>query len=110
MKWKGVLGNLCTHLGQTGPEEHPEDGEMNEMTLPSRQKTRTSSRGVLSPSTLPLVHWGSPQYWIFTRERGSNISFLENLKAIVGFEQRQAYNVHNAILFQWFGQFWNSNK
>ena len=26
----GVLGHLCAHIGRTGPEEPPEDGEMNE--------------------------------------------------------------------------------
>ena len=36
----------------------PEDGEMNEMTLPSR--IRNSSPGGLRPSTLPLGHGGSP--------------------------------------------------
>ena len=30
-----VLGHLCAHVGLTGREEPPEDGEMNEMTLPS---------------------------------------------------------------------------
>ena len=24
----GVLGHLCAHIGKTGPEEPPEDGEM----------------------------------------------------------------------------------
>ena len=33
---------------------HPEDGEMNEMTLPCRQKIRNSIPGGLRPSTLPL--------------------------------------------------------
>ena len=27
-----ALGNLCTHIGQTGPGEPPEYGEMNGMT------------------------------------------------------------------------------
>ena len=38
----GVLGYLCAHIGQTGPGEPPEDGEMNEMTLPSRHRIRNS--------------------------------------------------------------------
>ena len=39
-------------------------GEMNEMTLPSRQRIRNSSPVYvyLRPITLPLGHGGSPQY------------------------------------------------
>ena len=59
---KGVLGHLCAHIGQTGPGEPPEDGEMNEMILPSRQRIRNSSSGGLRPNTLPCGHGGSPQY------------------------------------------------
>ena len=44
-------------IGQTGP---PENGEMNEMTLPSRHRIRNSSPGGLRPSTLPLGYNGSP--------------------------------------------------
>ena len=43
---------------------------MNEMTLSSRHRIRNSSPGGLRPSTLPLGHAGSPQYWIFTSEWG----------------------------------------
>ena len=39
----GVLGHLCAHIGLTGPGEPPEDGEINEMTLPSRHRIRNSS-------------------------------------------------------------------
>ena len=34
------------------------------MTLSSRHRTRNSSPGGLRPSTLPLGHGGSPQYWL----------------------------------------------
>ena len=36
----GVLGHLCAHVGyfKTGPGGRPEDGEMNEMPLPSRHR------------------------------------------------------------------------
>ena len=47
------------------------------MTLPSRHMIRNSSPGGLRPSALPLSHGGSPQYWIFTSERGRNIFFFE---------------------------------
>ena len=39
-------------------------GEMIEMTLSSRHRIRNSSPGGLRPSTLPLGHGGSPQYWL----------------------------------------------
>ena len=35
--------------------------------------SKHSSPGGLKPSTLPLRYRGSPQYWIFTSERGRNI-------------------------------------
>ena len=54
------------------------------MTLPSRRRIQNSRRGGLRPKMLPLGHRGSPQYWIFTSERGRNILFLWNLKARVG--------------------------
>ena len=56
--------------------ELPEDGDMTEMTLPSRHRIRNSNPGVLMPCPLLLIHVGSPQYWIFTDEQGSNILFL----------------------------------
>ena len=37
---------------------------MNEMTLSSRHRIRNSSPGGLRPSTLPVGHGGSPQYWV----------------------------------------------
>ena len=59
-----ALGHLCAHIGWTGPGEPPEDGEMIEMTLSSRHRIRNSIPGGLRPSTLPLGHGGSPQYWL----------------------------------------------
>ena len=43
-----ALGHLCAHIGQTGPGEPPEDGEMIEMTLSSRHRIRNSSPGGLN--------------------------------------------------------------
>ena len=37
------------------------DGEMREMTLPSRHRIRNSNPGGLRPSMLPLGHGGSPR-------------------------------------------------
>ena len=45
-----------------GPGEPHEDGEMSEMTLPSRHRIRNSSPNGLRASTLPLGHGGSLQY------------------------------------------------
>ena len=58
----GVLAHLRAHMGQTGPGEPPEDGEMKEMTLPSRRTIRKSSPGGLRSSTQPLGHGDFPQY------------------------------------------------
>ena len=60
----GVLGHFCAHdcVGYTGPIEPPEDGEMNEVTLPYRHRIQNSVPGGLSSSTLPLGHVSSPQY------------------------------------------------
>ena len=66
-KWNEMnraLGHLCAHIGWTGPGKPPEDGEMIEMTLSSRHRIRNSGPGSLRPSTLPLGHRGSPQYWL----------------------------------------------
>ena len=54
--------------------------DMNKMTLPSRHRIRKSNPGGLRLRTRPLGYGGSPQYWIFTSERGRNISFLWNMK------------------------------
>ena len=34
----GAVGHCCAHIGYTGQGETSEDGEMNEMALPSRLK------------------------------------------------------------------------
>ena len=61
-KMNRALGHFCAHIGQTGPGEPPEDGDMNEMTLFSRHRIQNSSPGGLRPSTLLLGHGDSPQY------------------------------------------------
>ena len=67
----GFRPELCTYRLNC-----PEDGDMNEMTLPSRHRIRNSNPGGLMPSTLPLGHGGSPEHGIFTSERGRNVLFL----------------------------------
>ena len=57
----GVLGQLCAHIGQTGPGESPENGEENQMILPdTRFEIRTQAV------------WGRA-----TSERRRNICFFE---------------------------------
>ena len=41
LRWKRnetnrALGHFCAHIGSIGPGKPPEDGDMSEMTLPSR--------------------------------------------------------------------------
>ena len=57
-----ALGLFCAHTGKNGPGEPPEDGEISEITLPSRHRIRYSNRGGLRPSTLSIGQGGSPQY------------------------------------------------
>ena len=54
---------------------------MIEMTLSSRHRIRNSSPGGLRPSTLPLGHGGSPQY--FTRGWGRNIFVVKTRGPVV---------------------------
>ena len=61
-----VLDYICAHIGQTGPGEPLDDGEVNEMTLSSRHRGRNSSPGGLKSSKLILGHRDSPQYGIIT--------------------------------------------
>ena len=53
-----------------------EDGEMIEMTLSSRHRIRNSSPGGLRPSTLPIGHGGSPQYWVLHVDGGGGNIFV----------------------------------
>ena len=78
MMMNRTLGHLCVHIGQTGPGEPPEYGEMIEMTLFSRHRIRNSSPGGLRPSTLPLGHGGSPQYWLSHVDGEETFLFLSN--------------------------------
>ena len=72
----GVLGHLCHIYCMTG--DSPQDGDMNEMTVPSRHRIQNSSPGGLRASTQPLGHDSSPQNWNFTSERRRNILYLWN--------------------------------
>ena len=59
---------------------------MNEMTLPYRNRIQNSGPGGLRPSTLPVGHGGSPQFWVFTSERWRNFLFLWTWRPEWGFE------------------------
>ena len=48
------------------------------MTLSSRHRIRNSSPGGLRPSTLPLGHGGSPQYWLSHVDGEKTFLFLSN--------------------------------
>ena len=74
------FGHFCAHAEKIGPGEPPENGEMNEMTLPSRHKIQNSNPGGLRPSTLPLGHGDSSQYFYVKKftsgwERNMFVSF-----------------------------------
>ena len=56
----GFLGHLCAHIGLTGPGAPLEDGEMYEVTLPSRHSAQNSNPDGMGPSTLRLGHGASP--------------------------------------------------
>ena len=60
---------MNAHFGYTESGEPPEDGEMNEMILPSSHRIRNSIPSGLILSTLPLCREGS-QNLFFTSERG----------------------------------------
>ena len=47
-----TLGHFCAHVGLIGLGEPPEDGDMSEMTLPSRHRIRNSNPGDMRPSML----------------------------------------------------------
>ena len=49
-----ALGHFCAHTSKIGPGEPPDDGEMSEMTLPSRHRIRNSKPGCRRPSTLTI--------------------------------------------------------
>ena len=53
------------------------------MTLSSRHRIRNSSPGGLRPSTLPLGHGGSPQYWL-SHVDGEETFFFVSLTAETG--------------------------
>ena len=75
----GVLGHIWLSTCKLNwAKESPEDGEMNEMTLPSRHRIRNSSPVALRLSTLPLGHGGSPQYWLSHVDGEEAFLFLSN--------------------------------
>ena len=53
---------------------------MIEITLSSRHRIRNSSPGGLRPSTLPLGHGGSPQYWLSHVDGEETFLFLLNCR------------------------------
>ena len=73
-EWGCSRSATFVHTESTGPEEPIEYAAMNQMTqLNSRRKIRNSSPDDLTPSVLPLVHVGSPQYAIVMSGQGRNV-------------------------------------
>ena len=82
-----TLGHFCAHVGLIGLGEPPEDGDMSEMTLPSRHRIRNSNPGDMRPSMLrtskeviyitalvaDLSVTEAPTILSFTNEFGRNI-------------------------------------
>ena len=79
-----ALGYFCAHIGSIGPGEAPEDGEMSELTLSFRHRIQNANPGGLRPSTLPLGHGGSPQYFYEIYEWMGNKDFCFFLAAETG--------------------------
>ena len=68
-------------------------GDMSEMTLPFRHRIRNSSPGGLRPSTLPLGHESSPQYFYeFTSGWGINIFVFLKLPRLGNESRTLAWN------------------
>ena len=79
MKWNesGFRSLLCTYR-LNWARKPPEDGEVSEMTLPFRYRIRNSNPGGLRPSTLPLSHKDSSQYWVLRVDGEETFLFLSN--------------------------------
>ena len=90
----GVLGYICAHIGYTGPGEPPKNGEVNEMTLPSRHMIQNSSPVGLSPSTLPLGH-GGPHYIESLRVSGEETFYFFETRRPEQFSTFQAGNFNH---------------
>ena len=71
------------------PGEPPEDGEMDEMTLPFRHRIRDSSPCSLRSSSLPLCDGGSSQYLIFMSGK-ETFCFFETWRPECGSNSRSA--------------------
>ena len=50
---------------------------MSGMTLPSKHRIRNSNSGGLRPSTPPLGHGGSPQYWVLGVDGEETFCFFQ---------------------------------
>ena len=72
-----ALDHFCAHTGKIGPGSPLEDGEMREMTLPSKHRIRNLNPGDLRPSTLHLClnKDGRNQY-----HKEGNVLYIVSLK------------------------------
>ena len=78
MKWNesGFRPLLCTY--RLNWARRTSWGWWDEMTLPSRHRIRNSNPRGLRPSTLPLGHGGSTQYWVLGVDGEETFLFLSN--------------------------------
>ena len=83
-KWKwnesGFRPPLCTYRLNWARRTSWGWWEMNEMTLSYRHRIRNLSLGGLRPSTLPLGHGGSPQYWVSHVDGEETFCFFRTAK------------------------------
>ena len=97
-KMNEVLGHICAHIGSPGPVEHPKDGEMNEMTLPSRHRIRDSSPSSgLRPHTYLLVTETPHNIEYFTSERQTGTQQTQNT-SIRFLQRRPLYKYYTDVL------------
>ena len=83
---------LCTYkLNWAG--EPPGNGEMDEMTLPSRHRIRYSSSGSLGPSTLPLGHTEAPQNIEYLRVSGGQTRWNHTVTYDIHYSPKDSKNV-----------------
>ena len=78
------VGPWSLYCWLSGPGEPAENGEMNQMTIPSRHRIQISSPGGLLPSTLPLGHGGSPTQILNVLEWAGTKLFVWNLNTRTG--------------------------
>ena len=68
------------------------------MTLSSRHRIRSLSPGGLRPSTLPLGHGGSPQYWVLVIRRRRRRCQRSSIRPWI--ERIQQFGVYDQLMVE----------